>query len=50
MDKKSKTEIDSLKLKIQELEKEKSLKSDDFKKNFNHDYGVSKKIRLILNY
>ena len=23
---------------------------ENFKKKFNHDYGISKKIRLILNF
>jgi hypothetical protein len=39
--------------KIQDLEKkekEKNEKLDEFKKKFNHDYGVSKKIRLILEF
>ena len=45
--------MDKLKSKIIELEKEKKEKNEkleEFKKKFNHDYGISKKIRLILNY
>ena len=50
---KKKEEIEKLKSKISELEKDKkenNEKLDEFKKKFNHDYGNSKKIRLILNY
>ena len=50
---KSKGEVDSLNLKIKELEKEKSQINEkliEFQKKFNHDYGMFKKIRLILNY
>lgn len=53
LSKKSKNEADALNLKIQELEKEKMEKNeklDELKKQFNHDYGVSKKMRIILNY
>ena len=39
--------------KIKELEKESKDKNDKleaFKAEFNHEYGISKKIRLIINY
>ena len=50
---KTKEETELLKNKINDLEKEKTEKNEklnEFKKKFNHDYGVSKKIRLILNF
>ena len=50
---KKKEEIEQLKNRITDLEKEKNEKNEkleEFKKKFNHDYGVQKKIRLILNY
>ena len=50
---KSKEESQKLKNKIIELEKDRNEKNErveEFKKKFNHDYGLSKKIRVILSF
>ena len=53
LEQKSKEEKDLLNNKINELEKkivEKEGKLGQFQSNFNHDYGTSKKIRMLINY
>ena len=51
--KNAKEEKDTLNNKINELEKkivEKDGKLENFKNQFNHDYSISKKIRILINY
>ena len=53
IEQKTKEEKSIMENKIKELEKESKDKNDKleaFKAEFNHEYGISKKIRLIINY